>query len=240
MGAQCYKLSPELVNKIIRSIAKGNFVFASFYGASWKAMGKALWEIPRIHQVRLDDGTLLSDHLKSVGFNRLGFIDANGVPESGSYYEYIKDVQHDFWNNRFAVYGKWKTDTWHRFLKEGYVDYLSGFRFAGVHPKNEVLNAPIQGLSFHCLLWSMNQINKLIKKYGWKTVLIGQIHDSIEADVPDDELNMFLEAVHHVMTERLHQHWKFLTAKMEIEAEVAGLGETWFDKKSYKIGVTDE
>jgi hypothetical protein len=37
------------------------------------------------------------------------------------------------------------------------------------------------------------------------------------------------------MTVRLHKHWKFLSAKMEIEAEVAGLGETWFDKKPYEL-----
>ncbi|MCL2120009.1 MAG: DNA polymerase [Planctomycetaceae bacterium] len=235
MAAQCYQLPLKSVNKTIRNLAKGNFVFAAFYGASWKSMADALWNLPRIQQVKLDDGTLLTDHLKSVGFKRLGVVGVNNVPEPGSYYEYIKEVEFDFWNHRFATYGKWKRDTWFQYLRDGYVDYLSGFRCAGVFPKNEVLNMPIQGLSCHCLLWSMNQINNAIKKYGWKTVLIGQIHDSIEADVPADELDMFLELAHQVMTVKLHKHWKFLTAKMEIEAEVAGLGETWFDKKPYTI-----
>jgi hypothetical protein len=236
MAAQCYKLPATKINKAIRNVAKGNFVFAAFYGASWKSMADALWKIPRVQQVKLDNGILLSEHLESVGFDRLGTIDASGQPEAGTFYEHIKEVEHDFWNNRFAVYGKWKRDTWLKYLQDGYIDYLSGFRCAGVFPRNEVLNMPIQGLSFHCLLWSMNQINRGIKKYKWKTVLIGQIHDSIEADVPEDELDMFLEFAKHVMTVRLHKHWKFLTAQMEIEAEVAGLGESWFDKKPFDIG----
>ena len=67
-------------------------------------------------------------------------------------------------------------------------------------------------------------------------MLIGQIHDSIVADVPHDELDMFLEFVQHVMTNRIHKHWEFLSAPMEIEAEVADLGCSWFDKKPYFIG----
>ena len=235
MAAQSYKLPVAKVNKAIRNVAKGNFVFAAFYGASWKSMADALWNVPRIQQIKLDDGTLLSDHLESVGFDRLGIIDANDVPEPGSFYEHIKDVEYDFWNNRFAVYGQWKRDTWYKYLKNGSIDYLSGFRCSGVFPRNEVLNMPIQGLSCHCLLWSLIQINKGIKKRGWKTVLVGQIHDSIVADVSHDELDLFLEYVKHVMTKRIHKHWTFLSAPMEIEAEVAGLGETWFDKKPYTI-----
>jgi DNA polymerase I-like protein with 3'-5' exonuclease and polymerase domains len=94
---------------------------------------------------------------------------------------------------------------------------------------------PIQGLSCHCLLWSLNQIHKYLNKHGFQTKLIGQIHDSIVADVPHDELDSYLEVVEHVMTKRLHKHWDFLIAPMEVEFDVAGLGETWFDKKPYKI-----
>jgi len=71
----------------------------------------------------------------------------------------------------------------------------------------------------------------------WKTVLVGQIHDSIVADVSHDELDIFLDFVKHVMTKRIHKHWEFLSAPMEIEAEVADLGATWFDKKPYAIGL---
>ena len=235
MASQCYKLPVEKINKAIRNVVKGNFVFAAFYGASWKSIADALWNIPHVQQLKLDDGMLLTDHLASVGFDRLGFIDADGQPEPGTFYAYIKEVEHDFWNNRFAAYGQWKKDTWLYYLENGYVEYLSGFRCAGVFARNEVLNMPIQGLSFHCLLWSLIQINKGIKKRGWRTLLIGQIHDSIVADVPEEEVDIFLEFVKYVMTEKLHEHWKFLSAPMEIEAEVAGLGKTWFDKKPYTI-----
>jgi hypothetical protein len=37
------------------------------------------------------------------------------------------------------------------------------------------------------------------------------------------------------MTERLRKRWAWLTVPMEVEADVADIGKTWFDKKPYTI-----
>jgi DNA polymerase I-like protein with 3'-5' exonuclease and polymerase domains len=77
------------------------------------------------------------------------------------------------------------------------------------------------------------QLQKTIKKYDLKTLLIGQIHDSIVADSPADELDTFLEVAETIMTKKLRKHWEWIIVPMEVEAEVADLGKTWFDKKPY-------
>ena len=54
---------------------------------------------------------------------------------------------------------------------------------------NMIVNSPIQGTAFHCLLWSMIEINKFIKKEKLESKLIGQIHDEILVDTVPDELD---------------------------------------------------
>jgi hypothetical protein len=103
-------------------------------------------------------------------------------------------------------------------------DDLHQFVADGVITKNS---------AFHCLLWSLIQLQKTIKKYDLKTLLIGQIHDSIVADSPADELDTFLEVAETIMTKKLRKHWEWIIVPMEVEAEVADLGKTWFDKKPY-------
>jgi DNA polymerase-1 len=234
MAAQCFMLPPEKITKPMRNISKGYFVFASFYGSWWVSLAMNIWRHLQIDNVTTEDGVLVIDHLKSQGITGLGEV-IDGKPTPNSFYAHIKDVEFDFWNNRFSEYNQWKKQAWNNYLKNGYIDFLSGFRCAGVFSRNEVLNMPIQGLSFHCLLWSLIQVNNELKKRKMKTLLIGQIHDSIVADSPENETDRFLELVHEMMVERLHKHWKFLVARMEVEADVAPLGCSWFDKKPYAI-----
>jgi DNA polymerase I-like protein with 3'-5' exonuclease and polymerase domains len=68
-----------------------------------------------------------------------------------------------------------------------------------------------------------------------KTLIVGQIHDSIVADVPWNELDDFLGLAKEVMTERLRKTWKWINIPLEVEAEVAPLGKSWADKVEYQI-----
>jgi hypothetical protein len=377
MAIQIFKLTPKRVTKSIRNIAKGGFVFASFYGSWWKGLAEGLWDQARVQNPETADGVPLMSHLESVGLKKLGKVNADNVPEPGSFYEHIKNIERDFWENRFAVYNQWKKDTWARYLQDGYIETPMGFRCSGVFTRNEILNIPAQsclragsrvqtkrglipieelvneqvevwtgfrwapaigrnmgkhqlaritlssGLiincdvqhklknenrewvdfdklkigdyvalpntikqtilnnsqfreiyrfdtitkievldeyedtytmsvddplhqfvadgvitknsAFHCLLWSLIQIQEKIKKYNLKTLLIGQIHDSIVADSPADELDIFLELAEYVMTKQLRKRWSWIIVPMEVEADVADIGKTWFDKKPYTI-----
>jgi DNA polymerase-1 len=234
MAMQIFKLSSNQITKPIRNIAKGGFVFASFYGSYWKGLAEGIWDQVRVHNPETADGIRLMDHLKSIGFGELGKLDRKELPEPGSFYEHIQKIETDFWENRFVVYNQWKKDTWNNYLETGFIETPMGFRCSGVYTRNKILNTPAQSSAFHCLLWSLIRIQKTIKRYQLKTLLIGQIHDSIVADVPDSELDIFLEIAEDIMTNKLVKRWEWITVPMEVEAEVADIGKTWFDKKPYQ------
>jgi len=118
-------------------------------------------------------------------------------------------------------------------LKQGWFDLLTGFRIAGVYGRNDVINYPVQGVAFHCLLWSLVRLVKWLKKNRMKTVIVGQIHDSIVADVHPDELDDFLAMAKRVMTGDIRKHWGWIIVPLEIEAESSETN--WFDKRKVEL-----
>jgi hypothetical protein len=239
MAAQCFIIPVDEVTKELRSIAKGKFVFASFYGSYWKGLAAGLWDSIKSGDVKTKDGISILNHLATKGITELGDIDSEGKPSENSYFSYIKSVEKDFWENRFPVYNQWKKDTYNEYVQTGYIDLPSGFRMSGVFGRNKILNAPAQSLSFHCLLWSLIQIvNKALKKYNLRTKVLGQIHDSIVASVYSDELDDYLEIAKFLMTEQVTKHFKIFKeagVPMEIEVECSDVDCSWYDKKYYSI-----
>jgi DNA polymerase I-like protein with 3'-5' exonuclease and polymerase domains len=68
-----------------------------------------------------------------------------------------------------------------------------------------------------------------------KTKLVGQIHDSIVADVPANEYEEFLVLAKRIMTKTIRKHWKWIIVPLDIEAEACEVGENWFLKKTVSI-----
>jgi DNA polymerase I-like protein with 3'-5' exonuclease and polymerase domains len=146
----------------------------------------------------------------------------------------MRQVEKDFWYKRFKVYAQWKKDWYADYLELGYFDTLTGFRCSGVMDRKQAVNYPIQGSAFHCLLWCLIRIRKLLHKYHLKTKLIGQIHDSLLSDIYKGELKDYYEIVHKVMTEDLVRHWKsWIIVPMDVEFEVAPVGHSWKDKQKF-------
>jgi hypothetical protein len=72
-------------------------------------------------------------------------------------------VERKFWDERFPEYKQWKLEQEQFFRSHGYIDFYTGFRCAGALSKNEIANYSIQGSSFHCLLWTLIEVNKVAK-----------------------------------------------------------------------------
>ena len=106
---------------------------------------------------------------------------------------------------------------------------LTGFRVDGVHKRNDVINYPVQGAAFHVLLWSLIRLVKWLKKHKMRSVVVGQIHDSIVADVHHDELDEYLAAAKRIMTEDVRKAWPWIIIPLETEAEVGELN--WWEKE---------
>ena len=235
MAAQCFKLRPDQVTKMTRYCGKNMFVFPQFYGDWYLSCAHGLWEAITKMDLVTADGIPIMEHLKNKGIHSLGELNFKEKPKKGTFEAHIKNVEKDFWKRRFRVYDKWKKQWYQTYRKQGYFTSLTGFTYQGFYIRNEVINYAVQGSAFHCLLWSLTRLQKELRKRKMKTLLIGQIHDSILADVPVNEMQRFLKLAKWVMVHQLKKEWKWITTPLDIEAEVCPLGTSWADKKEMKI-----
>ncbi len=234
MAAQCYKLDPKSVQKQPRYCAKNMFVFPQFYGDYYIDCAIHLWEaIDRLHLVD-EHGVSLRTSLEEQGITELGVCDPKQRPRSGTFEAHIKAVEEDFWGRRFKVYNEWKNQWWRGYLRTGGIDFLTGFRIEGIYKRNDILNYGTQGSAFHCDLWSIIEIQRLLYKYKMKTKLVGEIHDSILADSPVKEVQNYLEIAHKVMTKDIRKAWKWIIVPLEFEAEVTPEKASWNDKQPWQ------
>jgi hypothetical protein len=214
-------------HKTLRNATKNGFVFPQFYGdyykncainiaCKWMGLPEGRWREGQ--GIEFGDKNI-SDHFISKGIRS---IDA--------FTEHMKKIEDFFWNKRFKVYAQWKDKWWEQYQKDGYIDSLTDFRYSGVMNKKDVINYPIQGSSFHCLLWSLTRIDEIMLAEKWKTRIIGQIHDSIIFDVFPKEREHVLKTVKRVFVEELPAHWDWIIVPIEIEAEIADIDCPWADK----------
>ena len=246
MAKQCYLLPKNELTKStdkddakriknIRYCGKNMFVFPQFYGDYYIDCSRALWEAIGVMKLHTKDGRSLYKFLKTNGIKKLGICDPKQKPRKGTFEKHIQDVEHDFWNNRFKIYNQWRKEWYWSYQKRGWFNTLTGFHFEGYFKRNEVINYPVQGVAFHCLLWSLIRIQKLLKKYSMRTLIVGQIHDSIISDVYRKELQNYLEICRQVMVVDIKKHWKWIITPIDIEAEVSPLGGNWHEKEKVKI-----
>jgi len=215
-------------HKVLRNATKNGFVFPEFYGdyykncavnigSKWMGLPNGKWKPGQ--GVAMPEGTI-SDHLIS-----------QGIKSMDDFTEHMKDIEDFFWNKRFRVYAQWKDRWWKQYQKDGFVDSLTGFRFNGVMNKKDVINYPVQGAAFHCLLWSLTRLTELSIKEKWKSRIIGQIHDSIIFDLHPKEREYVLATVKRVFTVELPAFWDWIIVPIEIEAEIAEVDQPWSEKK---------
>lgn len=228
----------EVSKKGTRDAAKNQFVFPEFYGGKWFDIAPAVWEMMLRRKFTIE-GTdrLVVDHLAAKGITALGNCDPQGRPGPGTFANHVKTAEAKLWQ-RFNVYDQWKRDFFASFLRKGCFQTHSGFRIGpfgskGVMGRNDVCNYGIQGDSFHCLLWSLIRIGRKVKKYKMKTRVVGEIHDSFQADVATRERTAFLDMAVEVMTKELPKAWRWINVPLDVEAEVAPEGFSWYDKVEY-------
>ena len=248
MAVQCYMLEKHVNNeaywkdktqgmgKTVRYCGKNMYVFPEFYGDSYVNCSRSMWEAIETQNLKTPDGRSMLEHLRKKGIKEMGACEhKDRNPKTGTFEAHIKNVEHDFWNRRFRVYNQWKNNWWDSYQKTCTFTTHTGFHYYGTITKNQCVNWPVQGSAFHCLLWSMIELQKEIESRGMKTLLIGQIHDSILADVPEKELKLYTKLVHEITTKRLLKHWKWVIIPMEIEIEYSKPGASWYDKQPYTI-----
>ncbi len=225
MNKACTEYTKEQIKRIkkIRFFAKNSWTFAQFYGDWFGSCAPTLWENVVEAGLKLVTGQTVQEWLEGKGIYELGDI-VNGAPTQNSFMEHCKHVEDQMWNERFPVYTQWKKDIVEFYQKYGFIETHLGFRFQGYMNKKQCTNFPIQGTSFHLLLYTLIKVERFIKKNKLKTKLIGQIHDSIILDMPKNEIVFVITGVNNIV-KNLQTVFKWLTLPMKIEIELSRLKE---------------
>lgn len=229
MASECFMVPNDQVSKLVRYCGKNMFVFPQFYGSMYTDCAKALWEACEQLKLAVDE-VPMRKWLKSKGISRLGDTDPKAITKNGTFVAHIKKVEENFWGKRFPVYAKWKQTWWEQYLDKLEFTTLTNFKCSGFMRRNQVINFPVQGSAFHCLLWSLIELRKTLRSLKMKSKIVGQIHDSIVADVPEEEFEEYIALAHEVMTQRITLAWSWIIVPLEIEVEATPVGGTWYDK----------
>jgi hypothetical protein len=179
------------------------------------------------------DGVPLFDVLSKKGITELGDCNPKEKPRRGTFEKHISDVQQDFWGRRFKVYDGWKKQWFADYQRNGFIRMKTGFVVSGSYKKNQIINSPVQGAAFHCLLWSLIRLQKQLNKRKMRSLVVGQIHDSVLMDCTPEELDEVIGLAVEIMTKQLREQWKWIVIPLEVEVEASDTN--WFLKKEYKL-----
>lgn len=237
MAMQIFDLKQnEVDKKTHRQIAKNMFVFPQFYGDYYIHNAKDIWEAMTRENVKGPAGDPIKEFfIDAHGITELGPLNPKEEPGPHTFEKWMKDIEYDFWNNRFAVYNQWKKDWWQQYKETNTLEMYTGFVIRGILNRKECSNYPVQGSAFHCLLWSLIQLNKWLKKHRFESKIVGQIHDSIVLDIKIQELEDVLGAAKYIMTKLIRKHYPWIIVPFEVEADIAPEGGSWYDKKAYDL-----
>lgn len=200
--------------KEIRFYAKNQKVFPYFYGSYYLGCAGNVWP--------LVDKLKVKAHLKR-----------KGIRTYDDFERHCEKDERRFWG-KFVGVREWQKKTENFYLEHGYVEYITGFRSGGYLTRNDLYNWIVQGPAFHCLLWSLAELNKTLSKY--KTKIIGQIHDSIVFDLYPPEKELVMNLCKGIMTKRLRKKWPWLIVPLEIEFEITEIDGSWYTKKEVSNG----
>jgi uracil-DNA glycosylase family 4 len=203
----CYEDNPQDFLKDDRQIAKNKFVFPQFYGSYFELDAPPLYE-------------------KCTPEARAN-LKLHGIRNLKDFTEHVREIEYSFWNDRFPEYAQWKKDTYKFYLKHGYLDSYTGFRYYGPMTKNEVLNRCIQGSAHHVLLRTFNKISDVIENEKLKSKMIGQIHDSMIPSIEPDEESYIDKMIWYYGTQEIKEDWKWIIVPIEIEKSGGAVDRPW-------------
>ncbi len=208
----------------LRTATKNGFVFPQFYGdyygnnamslAEWAGLPQSAWSEKK--GVILPDGNHISDHFRN-----------KGIKSFQKFIDHMEQVEADFWGNRFKVYNSWRRVWVDKYRKNGYLKMHTGFTCSGVMKRNEIINYPVQGSGFHCLLFTFIALDKLMREEGWRSSLVGQIHDSIVMNIYPDEFEHIKESALKIVREDLPKAWPWIIVPLEIDLDVYDVDGPW-------------
>ena len=224
-ASDIFMLDTDKVTKELRFYVKNGFVFPEWYGSYYKNCAINIWR--ECKELPTKDGIPLIEHLESVGLIR------SRREAEDSFIGHVKRVERNYWK-KFHVFKEWQEEWYKSYEKTGLVEFLTGFRCKGYMGRNELVNYPFQGTAFHCLLWSVIQINAELRYRKMRSKVIAQIHDCAVIDCDPDELKEVKELCTEISTLRIREEYPWIIVPLEIEWEETEIDQSWYSKTLMK------
>ena len=221
-GSDIWQLPNEEITQEIRFFIKNGWTFPQFYGDYFGSCAPSLWESSI--DLKIKSGITLKEHLHELK-----------IYSVEEFTEHCKTAEDIMWNKRFPVYTKWKKEINEFYLKNGYTETHMGFRFTGYMDKKQVANFPIQGTAFHLLLTCLNLLRKRKREFGWKSNLIGQVHDSGILDLVPQEKDEILSQFKHIAEVELAELFPWINVPFKIEGDCSEIDGNFAEMEEYKI-----
>ena len=205
------------ISKDMRFNVKAGWSFAQVYGSYYVNCAKHIWEL--IEKVKDAEERTLKEHISKY----------LGIKTLKGYTNYLQEQEQEFWK-KYRVTKTWQTNILKFYEKNLYVEMPFGFRRGGLLSRNKIINTPIQGTAFHCLLWSLIRLVKYELK-PFRSKIIGQIHDSLIMDMYPPEEKEVNKIVKRVMCEDVREANKFITVPLDIDIKRSEVNGSWYMKK---------
>jgi len=220
VACDMFLLPRERVNKRLRNAVKGAFVFAEFYGSFYELTAKGVWNEINI-----------TNAVDQFGFNVVEHLASKGIDTYEKWEAHVQEQENNLWNKRFPAYQKFRKATYAEFCEKNFVDYVNGFRYQQPASRNEVLNAVVQGASFHIQLWTFTEITREIKERKLRSRLIAQVHDSLVFAIAPEEEALIDYLVWLYGTQKVKEHFKWIVTELMIEKSISEVDGDWASLK---------
>jgi uracil-DNA glycosylase family 4 len=132
------------------------------------------------------------------------------LPES-----HVKKVEEEF-KRTYSGIAKWQKKQEEFYNKNGYVVIPTGFKRRAPLSYNQIVNTPIQAVSFHCLLDSLIKIIPALKKRKMKSVPVLQVHDSADFDTKQNEVDELVDLGNKITSDKSQWKW-YKGTKLKVE-----------------------
>lgn len=209
-ASDAFFYDPEELPKELRQIIKSGFVFKEFYGGNYRSAAPQLWY-------------LLDEKEKKR-------LSTKGIKTYEDFEKHMKEMEYIFWHERFPEYYAWRWKQWREYVEKKYITAHTGFIYTAQMDSKQTSNYPIQGSSFHCLLFVLIEINNFFKENNMQSKVIGEVHDSLVLSVQPGEEAETLVALQEAL-KKLRKEWKWIIVPLTLEVEMGGVDEAWNNLK---------
>jgi DNA polymerase-1 len=232
-AAEIFRCKLSEVNKGLRDCTKQQFTFPELYGSFYIKMAQHIWRWVDEHKLEVN-GMPAKDWLVRQDITELGRCEPRQEPGPSTFEGHLKLVEERF-NRKFSAFGKAKDPWYQEYRKNAGFPLVTGFWIGGLCSKNFTLNAIVQGPAFHIVLEWLVRLQKRLRKYRMKSLIVAEVHDSLLLDIVPKELADVVEMAQRILTVEIPRDWPWICVPLAMEWQQSEIDGSWASKRKVEV-----